>query len=123
MCASLGLHWVALQTLAWSQMLVSFSRHTTITAAVKMTFDGDHPCGLCQIVKKGRSEQQQHNGYTHRLVKWEAVIPPVTPLLVLREHECSYPTPIIHAFSRVDRPPTPPPRIRRQQIGAVFLIA
>jgi len=109
MCASVGLHWAALQTLAWSQMLVSFSRQATISDAVKMTFDGHHPCSLCQVVKKGQSEQKK-NDYVHRPAKWDAVVQVRELLPSPRVQAWSYPDEISRVLSWTERPPTPPPR-------------
>lgn len=58
-CASLGLHWAALQAVAWTQMLVTYSQHAELAEAVKKTFNGENPCGLCLIVKQGRSEEKK----------------------------------------------------------------
>ena len=56
---SLGGHLVLLQTLAWGNMLMSFSRTESITEAAKMTFDGEHPCELCKAVKQTKKEEEK----------------------------------------------------------------
>jgi hypothetical protein len=55
LCAALGLHWAALQSVAWAGMLVNFSRTGSVAEAVAKTFDGQHPCPLCMALSK--SEQ------------------------------------------------------------------
>jgi len=56
---SLGLHWALLQTVAWTGMLISYSRDASFKEAVGKTFDGKHPCPLCKAIKKGRAEEKQ----------------------------------------------------------------
>jgi hypothetical protein len=49
----LGLHWTALQTIAWSRMVLVYSRTASMGEAIRMTFDGQHPCRLCLAVREG----------------------------------------------------------------------
>lgn len=56
---SLGLHWAVLQTVAWTGMIVSYSRDASFTEAVTKTFDGEHPCTMCKVIKRGRAEEKQ----------------------------------------------------------------
>ncbi len=55
---SLGLHWAVLQTAAWAGMLVTYSQNASWETAVNKTFDGQHPCQLCRLVKAGRSAEK-----------------------------------------------------------------
>jgi hypothetical protein len=54
LCLSLGFHWLALQSVAWTTMLVANARHVPLTEAVAKTFDGEHPCSLCHAVEAGK---------------------------------------------------------------------
>lgn len=56
---SMGGHFALLQTIAWGNMLVSYSNEATFSEAVAKTFDGDHPCELCHVVKKSKDEEKQ----------------------------------------------------------------
>jgi hypothetical protein len=56
---SLGLHWPALQSLAWAGMIVAYSQEAGVRQGLAMTFDGAHPCPLCKAVEKGRAEEEQ----------------------------------------------------------------
>ena len=58
---SLGLHWALLQTVAWTGMLVSYSRDASLADAVSWTFDGKHPCRLCKAIQKGQAEESQQD--------------------------------------------------------------
>ena len=58
--AASGGHWMVLQSVAWSRMLVSYSQEGKIVSAVAKTFDGRHPCSLCkQIEQAKKSDPQQ----------------------------------------------------------------
>lgn len=60
MFAACGGHWLVLQSVAWSEMIVEYSRTDTLTVAVEKTFDGQHPCGLCkQIASSSQKEQKR----------------------------------------------------------------
>jgi hypothetical protein len=52
-----GGHWVLMQSIAWTTMIVTYSQDSTITAAVQKTFDGAHPCNICQTVSAGIGKQ------------------------------------------------------------------
>jgi hypothetical protein len=56
---SLGLHWALLQTVAWTGMLLTYSRDASFHEAVAKTFDGQHPCPLCKVIQTGRAEQKK----------------------------------------------------------------
>jgi len=58
LCAALGLHWAALQSVAWVGMLINYSQSGSIGSAIEKTFDGRHPCPLCNAIRKG----QEHGG-------------------------------------------------------------
>ena len=48
-----GGHWCCLQIAAWSGMLITYSQQSGIVEGVAQTFDGKHPCTLCNAVKAG----------------------------------------------------------------------
>jgi hypothetical protein len=52
LCAALGLHWAALQSVAWVGMLFSYSQSESVVSAIEKTFDGRHPCPLCNAIHK-----------------------------------------------------------------------
>jgi len=67
LCAALGLHWAALQSVAWAGMLLSYSRSGSVATAIAKTFDGRHPCPLCKAIAKGeqggkKQDYQPGNG-------------------------------------------------------------
>lgn len=56
---SLGFQWTLLQSVAWTVMLLDRSAEMGWVQAIKTTLDVHHPCAVCQVVRKGRSKQQQ----------------------------------------------------------------
>ena len=59
LCVSIGLHWVVLQSAAWVGMAVTYSVEKGVVEGLSETFDGEHPCKMCKIVKQGRQAEQE----------------------------------------------------------------
>ena len=59
MMSAFGGHWMLLQSVAWTTMMVDNVKHTTLGQALERTFDGQHPCQLCQSIEKGRKSEKQ----------------------------------------------------------------
>jgi len=57
--ATTGLHWAALQTVAWTTMLADNLRQHSLTEAVSQTFDGLHPCCLCKAIAAGKQSEKK----------------------------------------------------------------
>ena len=109
---SLGLHWTLLQTIAWTGMLVSYSRNTSLTEAVSKTFDGQHPCCMCKAIKAGReAEREQAPEKSAPDAKIKCVLPAAVTFLYMPitselPQALSASTPASHQTE----PQTPPPR-------------
>lgn len=56
---SMGGHLVLLQTIAWGSMIFSYSDKAPFSEAVEKTFDGEHPCELCKLVKETKREEEK----------------------------------------------------------------
>ena len=52
----MGGHWVILQTVAWTKMVMDYSRQTSVQQALRETFDGEHPCDMCKKISRARNE-------------------------------------------------------------------
>lgn len=52
-------HLITLQAVAWTKMLLDYSKVLTIKEAVKNTFDGEHPCELCKKIEKVKQTEQK----------------------------------------------------------------
>jgi len=61
LCAAIGLHWAALQSIAWVGMLITYSHHQSVATAVAETFDGDHPCPLCKAIHKAEESGKKQD--------------------------------------------------------------
>jgi hypothetical protein len=70
----LGGHWAILQTAAWVGMVVSYTQSdSSLPEALKKTFDGDHPCVVCKMVKSGRASEEKKD-LSYEVVKLDAVL-------------------------------------------------
>lgn len=62
MLCALNLQWGLLQCVAWATMLPSYYFQTeSVSTAVSMTFDGDHPCTLCKTVDQAIQSNAEQN--------------------------------------------------------------
>ncbi len=106
---STGGHWVALQSVAWFGMAVTYSRTDSLEVALQKTFDGRHPCELCKTVEEGRKTEQKQATLKVE-TKFEFFFTQQAVTLPLPATENNFVP--FHAFhsSRSDSPPTPPPR-------------
>jgi hypothetical protein len=106
---SSGAHWVVLQSVAWTAMLVENSREAPLVAAVKATFDGSRPCTLCQKIDAGRQQEKEQEAPSV-VAKIELFYEPseitLRPPRVAREIE----VPSAQALARTRGPLLQPPR-------------
>jgi len=59
LCLAIGLHWIAFQSLAWTTMLIEYSKKQPLSIAISQTFDGNHPCSLCHAVSSGSHSEKK----------------------------------------------------------------
>jgi hypothetical protein len=114
--AMCGGHWLALQSVAWGRMLLSFSQQDSLGTAIVKTFSGKYPCSLCLKVRHGLHQDQERQDKLPWLkmeklpeAVWQlhhVIVPsaPTTP----RHDEPFVPT--LRA-DFLDSPPAPPPRV------------
>jgi hypothetical protein len=109
LCLAVGLHWAALQSVAWGTMLVANAKQTTFSEAIAKTFDGNHPCNLCKSI----------NATQHSQKKPEAQPGPSKPDLICAARPIQvtfafqnfdYTEDAFDFFARGHSPPVPPPR-------------
>ena len=112
---SVGLQWGVVQVVGWIGMTWEFSQSETLSDALKMTFDGQHPCELCKLVAQegpladtdGKQAPEKQSDLkpltaTHWLDENSFYGPSAQPC-VWFVYDCD-------ARSTRDRPPVPPPR-------------
>lgn len=111
---SLGLHWAVLQTAAWAGMLVSYSRQASFAEAVAWTFDGQHPCRLCHLVREGRAAEKAPDTLPAMQVKLDPAPLPaaagIVPLPDAPRRLGGFPPPAALS-ARTEAPLLPPPRV------------
>lgn len=109
-----GGHWAVLQSVAWTRMLVEYSKSLTLGAAISKTFSGEAPCAMCQQITKARQQEEKAPATVkvdkkaekffcaERDISWERMA-----------RHFSYPSPDNTACAaRSDEPPCPVPRTR-----------
>ena len=61
LCSS-GIHLAVMQGVAYSGMLLEFSKESSFTESVKRTVSGQEPCKLCCAIQKMSTEDQHDAG-------------------------------------------------------------
>ena len=107
-CA-IGGHWAILQSVGWVGMAISYSHNATLAEALAKTFDGKHPCKLCNLVSAGKKSEQKQE-VEKPVVKLDFLMAAAPSFLFQPRLETDpfyFPaTP----SARAQLPPTPPPR-------------
>jgi len=57
--ATTGAHWALLQSVAWTTMLADNLHTNSFHDAVTMTFDGRHPCPICQAIAAEKKSEKK----------------------------------------------------------------
>ena len=111
-----GGHWTVLQSVAWVEMLHSYSQQSgSLAVAVEQTFDGQHPCELCQQIQVGKAREHRESpaapdakddAKVKALVADSVLCP-----FVRTTEEVFFPRAVsVVGPRRAEQPPTPPPR-------------
>jgi len=113
--ATLGGHWLVLQSAAWARMLATYGQNEPLLSAISKTFDGRHPCVLCLKIQQGwqqEKKQQEKQPWVKAdkrpdlLCEARLTLVPDAP----RAATVAVPlAPLLHA-DFFESPPTPPPR-------------
>lgn len=110
-CLSLGLHRGVVQGIAWTQMLVNYAGENSLLVAVEMTFDGQHPCPLCEVVKDDReAEHKQTPDSSQAGKKLHAVLASFPALIPPSAGDGSFSGQHFQVVCRFRQPEMPPPR-------------
>jgi hypothetical protein len=116
---SLGLHWALLQTIAWTGMLIIYSRDGSFQDALVKSFDGQHPCALCKMVQTGREEERTQEQQVKPGFKLDpgVIWQPVEYAFFFSQR--AFPLCNFIGLSRADQPPKPRPRGLLDRLSAV----
>lgn len=109
LCLALGLQWLALQSIAWTTMLVRNAQECSLSEALFRTFDGAHPCDFCHAVADGAKPEKDQQMIPVSF-KPDLICATRRVVFPVDWSPCEYPE--VHAELRVllFPPPTPPPR-------------
>ena len=105
-----GVHWFALQSVAWTAMIVTRASEASLVDALKGTFDGAHPCSLCEKIGEGRAKEQRHDGPV-LTTKIELFCEAVPVIIQPRAPQSWLPAIPVAAHIRTQPPGLPPPRL------------
>jgi len=109
LCSAIGAQWLALQSVAWTVMIVRNAKQVSFCEAVKRTFDGAHPCALCHVVNKGKASEQKREMQTS-FAKIDIVCVSRKIPLLPRQIPFEYVTSNSRLSETDYSPPVPPPR-------------
>src|ERR1700694_2832187 len=111
LCCAIGLQWVALQSIAWTTMIVDYSKRAPLCQAIEQTFDGAHPCSLCHVVKAGKNSEKKSDLQSPApKIDMICVARPIRLLPPLAPFE--YAASLFPSSDIGYSPPVPPPRLR-----------
>lgn len=107
-----GGHWGALQTVAWAGMLWNYTQTDgSLLSGVKKTFDGEHPCTMCDSIKTAKEKEQSKPVTLVATKKLEAFPAPLRAALPPRDcRDFVFPAAAdVRPAARADAPPVPVP--------------
>jgi hypothetical protein len=109
LCFSIGLHWIALQSFAWTTMVIDYSKHAPLCRAIAQTFNGAHPCSLCQVVSKGNNSEKKQD-LQSSAPKIDMICAPLANRIERTFVPFEYTIRDCFSFELGHSPPVPPPR-------------
>lgn len=107
-----GGHWGTMQTVAWVGMLWNYTQaDDSLLSGVKKTFDGEHPCTMCESIKTAKEKEQSKPVTLVSAKKIESLPAPVHAALPLPDcREFVFPAAAdVRPAARVEAPPVPVP--------------
>ena len=106
-----GGHWAVLQSVAWANMLADYAKADTLSVAVAKTFDGKHPCDMCQSISNSKkTEEKPATLKSDKKIESlagasQVVLQGSLPFSVWICRD------VLMGAGRTDAPPVPPPRL------------
>ena len=104
-----GGHWAVLQSVAWSSMLIQYSRTASLGVALEQTFDSKHPCPLCKKIQQGKHDEKKQES---QIAQGKLVFCYAPDLLTLMAPRFLWQLPLFDMDSsrRENQPLIPPPQ-------------
>ena len=69
-----GGHWALLQSVAWVNMVRTYSSQSSLSSAVEKTFSGKYRCALCKKIEQAKQQEKKNSFVTEMFKKREAVL-------------------------------------------------
>jgi hypothetical protein len=110
LCGVIGLQWAALQSIAWTAMLIEYSKHSTVCYAIQRTFDGAHPCSLCHAVSKAKSSEKKSD-LQSSFVRLDMICPGSVSIAQRSFAPVVFPELVFFCPNNRSSPLAPPPRL------------
>ena len=110
LCLSIGLHWIALQSLAWTTMVIDYSKRAPLCQAIAQTFDGAHPCSLCHVINKGKNSEKKQE-LQSPTPKIDMICAPLANRIPRPFVPFEYEKRDCFSLELAHSPPVPPPRL------------
>ena len=107
-----GSQWDVVQVFAWGRMFASYSQTMPLASALRLTFQPDHMCSVCKMVKAAKQQQEQSPmAPSKALGKILLVFAPVPVVVIASMSSEQWPTGS-KSMCSAERgaPPIPPPR-------------
>ncbi len=111
MLALAGGHWAVLQSVAWGQMIWTYTQETgSLAEAIQKTFDGANPCSMCRAITQGKKNERQSPRALEVAKKAEIFLMAETDSLrPPAPRERVFPARVFSLEDHPDAPPTPVP--------------
>jgi len=90
-------------------MVVDYSKHAPLRAAIAQALDGGHPCSLCHAVNSGKNSEKKSD-LPPVTPKIDMICAPRTTSLMPPFVRFAYPTISVAFSARAGSPLVPPPR-------------
>ena len=107
--SSIGLHWALFQSVAWVGMVITYSQDGSLTQALVKTFDGKHPCSLCNQIAQAQKSQKKSDRH-FEVKKLEFISAGQVTALAAPIHFQVQSVGDSSAPQLSETPPVPPPR-------------
>lgn len=106
-----GSHWDFVQAFAWGRMFIANEDAMTFSRALEATFDGEHPCQICQMVSQAKQKEQSSQLITKFPQKIVFIYQP-SSRFVLMAPTFLFRAEVKNEMTSADlaAPPSPPPR-------------
>ena len=110
-----GLHLPAIQVVAWAGMIAGDAGEYGLSGAVDRTFDGSHPCGLCDFVDAATEENGNEPIEIEKSENTSFKLIPLEVGTLAKSYSVDLPDYFLEACSspvcRAEDPSVPPPRV------------